>query len=526
MADALGLPFQVSGHRLVELLVEREGASAAAERIGGSCAWIVWDPVGRRLVACRDRLGLQPLFYARSGQRVAFDSQPTRIAATLNLPCEPDPPAVAAHLQGRFLSPGRSYLRGIAAVPPAHLVVVTAAGILLDRYWNLDPNRPEIPAAASATEVERMLRTVVSDTMSAESTALTLSSGLDTGALALFWRQTYPKADLDAILWATPELPVADESPTAHQVAGELGLRSHDVRADWRWPLSTGKPLGGPDSPYVPYYAEVWEETLDRTRRIGATRLATGAGGDHLVGFCGLGAYTYVDLLMTGRWVELARQIRSHNRVSPASLGRILDRDLIRPIAHLLLPAWRPRRRVALPWLGPAARQELGRLEPRRPSRSGSGLPARRHRLAVLSNPGVAMPLSDLGARARRHGVELCHPLLDHRLVELAARLPSEVCFQAGYYKVVLRDLLRDHLPAEVVDRREKVTPEAIFDRGIRERQVTQVEELITGMEAARRGWVNEEPLRHAYDRYLEDGRGGSRIWSALTLEHWLRQYF
>ena len=435
---------------------------------------------------------------------------------------------MVAHLQGRFAPADRSYLLGVAAVPPAHLLELSVAGLSCRRYWDLAPSaslrfrRRRLPPRSG-----KLLHDVVEDTMPAAASSLTLSSGLDTATLALFWRRAYPEAELDAILWTTPELASAEEYPAANEMAGMLRLRAHSVRADRHWPLSaTGEPLGGPDSPSVPFYAEVWEETFRRARRIGATSLITGTGGDHLFGYGGLGAYTYVDLLLTGRWLELASQVRRHLGVSPASLARILDRDLLRPIAHLLLPSWRPPSRRAVPWLGPAARQELRYVERRRSGRPGAGLPARRHRLSVLSDPGIAGLLSDLGERGRRHGIEVRHPFLDHRLVELATRLPGEACFRAGYYKVVLRDLLRGHVPAEVVERRDKVTPEAIFDRGVRERQAAQVQDLLRGMQAARRGWVDEGTLRRAYASYQRDGRGGSRIWFALTLEHWLRRYF
>jgi asparagine synthase (glutamine-hydrolysing) len=528
LRGALGLPPGTSDADLVAASVERQGAAAAARRLGGSCAWIVWEPAHGTLTACRDRLGLQPLFHAQAGDRLALGPGARAAAVAAGLTPEPDLVAVAAHVQGRFAPPDRGYLRGVAAVPPAHLLEVSAAGgFRVQRYWCADAGGPAVPAAAAAGEVGNLLRTVVAETLPETGFALTLSSGLDSGTLALYWRRTHPEADLDAVLWAAPELPNAEEAPRARRVARTLGLREHAVRADLRWPLSRdGEPLGRPDSPFVPFYAEVWEETFRCSRGLGATGLATGAGGDHLFGYGGFGAYTYVDLLATGRWRELAKQVRSHHRVSPASLARILDLDLLRPLAHLLLPAARPWRRAAVPWLGEALRGELRHLGPATLASSGGGLPGRRHRLAVLTDPGHSTLLAELGERARRHGLELRHPLLDHRLFELAARLPSESCFRAGYYKVVLRDLLRGHLPDEVVERRDKVSPEAIFDRGLRERQTAQVEALLTGMEAARRGWVDEAALRCAYARYRGDGRGGSRIWFALTLEHWLRRYF
>jgi asparagine synthase (glutamine-hydrolysing) len=527
LLSSFGLPAEAEDAAVVEACVARHGFEEAAQRLGGACAWIVEDRRRRRLWACRDRLGLEPLYFARAGNRVVLDASATATAVAAGVPAEPDATAVAAHLHGRFPPPCHSYLRGVSAVPPAHLLEFHRSGEELRRYWSPGEGRPAIPRAAVADELAEALLAVVGESMPAGHFALTLSSGLDSGTLALLWRRLHPDAELDAVLWSAPELPAADETRLAQRVVETLALRSHRLRADRCWPLSsTGMPLTGPDSPFVPFYAEVWEETFRVTRQAGVGGLATGAGGDHLFGYGGFGAYTYVDLLVSGRWRELARQVGDHQRVSPAPLRRILDRDLLRPLAHLLLPRWRPAWRLAVPWAGPRARRLLPRLGTPWPEPAKAGPPSRRHRLAILADSGVSWLFADLGERARRHRLELRHPLLDHRLVDLAARLPPEACFRAGWYKPVLRDLVRGHLPAEVVERRGKVTPEAIFDRGLRERQVAQARELLSGMEAARRGWVDEAALRAAFERYVRVGEGGSRVWFALTLEHWLRRYF
>jgi asparagine synthase (glutamine-hydrolysing) len=131
-----------------------------------------------------------------------------------------------------------------------------------------------------------------------------------------------------------------------------------------------------------------------------------------------------------------------------------------------------------------------------------------------------------LTAQAARHGIELRHPLLDHRLFEFAASLPTAQTFAAGMRKIILRNAMRGRLPDEVVDRRGKTYPAAIARRGLRERERAKVWSLVTNMRAADLGFVDEQRLRQAYGDYLTGRSDSSLFWHTLTLEAWLRRYF
>ncbi|HEX2252989.1 MAG TPA: asparagine synthase-related protein, partial [Thermoanaerobaculia bacterium] len=153
------------------------------------------------------------------------------------------------------------------------------------------------------------------------------------------------------------------------------------------------------------------------------------------------------------------------------------------------------------------------------------GLPAARDLAAALDDPLLRVITPALDALAEHHGAALRHPLLDHRLFELAASLPAEQTAREGRRKRVLREAVRPWLPAAVVDQGEKIVPVEVLDRGLREREPARVWPLLTGMRAAEAGFVDEERLRRAYRRYLA-GDGGYRFWNTVTLEDWLRHHF
>jgi asparagine synthase (glutamine-hydrolysing) len=128
--------------------------------------------------------------------------------------------------------------------------------------------------------------------------------------------------------------------------------------------------------------------------------------------------------------------------------------------------------------------------------------------------------------QAARYGIELRHPLLDHRLFDFAAALPTAQTFAAGQRKVVLRNAMHGRLPEAVLDGWDKTYPAAIAHRGLREREQAKVWALMTDMRAAEMGFVDEHRLRSAYTHYLEGRSENTRFWHTLTLEAWLRRYF
>lgn len=153
-------------------------------------------------------------------------------------------------------------------------------------------------------------------------------------------------------------------------------------------------------------------------------------------------------------------------------------------------------------------------------------LPGRRERLRILQGPSLPAVARLTTAHAAHHGIDLRHPLIDHRIVEFALSLPTSQTFRAAQRKIIVRNAMRGLLPASVVDRRDKVYPAAIAHRGLRERETAKVWALMTNMRAAEMGFVDEARLREEYQRYLDGKTQSTLFWHTLTLEAWLRLYF
>jgi len=391
-----------------------------------------------------------------------------------------------------------------------------------EAYW-----RPELRPLLKLPDDEAygkafrdLLLLIVAEYTQEDEVGVTLSGGLDSTTVAAAIRESSPKTRVTAFSWTAPELPEADESEAIAAVCLKLGCRAVSIAADRHWPLSS-EPGIEPEvaTPLFNYYSEAWNETFRAARQRGVRVLFSGLSGDHLFGDT---VFSYPDLLLTGRWWRLVAELLEHRRHSERSLAQIVRRFVLSPIADAYLPTRERNELKPVAWLGPRLRHES--IEG--PSISRRLLPGRRGRLKLLRDPWIGTVASHTTRHAARHGIDYRHPLLDHRLFEFAASLPSTQTFSDGRQKVILRNAMRGRLPVAVLDRRDRTYPIAIAHRGLREREQAKVWALMTDMRAAQMGFVDERRLRAAYTDYLAGGDEGALFWHTITLEAWLRRYF
>jgi asparagine synthase (glutamine-hydrolysing) len=516
LAAEAGLPASTRDVDLLRVLYGLHGREAA-ERIAGPCAWVLWDPERHCLIASRDRLGTQALYYRSEGRQI-------RIAGRVEALLGRSRPSLnarsaVAQILGEAPSPGETFYEGISALEPGGMLVATREGLETRLYWRAGP-KPVLKLRDDRSYAEAFRETfsrVTAEYLPGEPLGFTLTGGLDSTTVAATVRAVSPGQELAAFTWVAPELPEADESRAAAAVAERLGCPTVAIPADQHWPLRTDPGLQpSPEGPLFNFYTDLWDATFRSVREHGIRTLFSGLSGDHLFGG---NVFSYPDLLLTGRWRKLAAEIRTHLGYSRIGASGILRRMILGPLARSISAAPSPSAPVA--WLAEPYR----RLRPRPVAVPRSLLPGRRERLAVLRDPLLPPLASLITAQAAAHGIDFRHPLLDHRLFDFAAALPTPQTFSAGVRKVILRNAMRGLLPDETLDRRDKIYPEAIARRGLAERETAKVWAMMTDMKAAALGFVDEARLREEYRRYLAGETRSALFWHTLTLEAWLRRW-
>jgi asparagine synthase (glutamine-hydrolysing) len=438
-----------------------------------------------------------------------------------------NPRSVVAHLNGMSPLPGESFYEGIHSLEPGHYLEINRTTLELRRYWQVEPGQ-ELKLASDkeyASAFRELFFDIVPEHLPGSPTGVTLSSGLDSTSIAAAVKSTVPSQQLTAFCWVTPELPSADESRYIHDVCQKLNLPAIELRADLCWPLSTQEGIRtSRATPFYNYYTELWDEVFRTVQQNEINTLFTGASGDNLFGG---NVFAYPDLLLTGHWLELARQIRTHIPRSPnrLNLAQIVRKLILAPIVRTYRPRWTYRRPRPVPWLGENY-QDLYQAHFPTLTSTPLLLPGRRQRLEMLRDPRLTRITEWTTKQAASYHIDLRHPLLDHRLMEFAARLPTTQTFRAAQRKIIVRNAMRGYLPDSVLNMWDKIYPTEIFVRGVRERETGKVWSLLTDMRAAQLGFVNPEILRRNYQDYLDGKHQNDRFWHALTLEDWLRRYF
>jgi asparagine synthase (glutamine-hydrolysing) len=123
------------------------------------------------------------------------------------------------------------------------------------------------------------------------------------------------------------------------------------------------------------------------------------------------------------------------------------------------------------------------------------------------------------------HGLECRQPMLDHRVVEHAARLPISEKLRGGRGKRILRAAFADRLPKEVFTRQKRgfAVP---MDHWFRGELRPMLSEVLLDSRAAGRGYFRLEAVQQLLDEH-DTGRfnHAQRLWSLLILELWHREW-
>jgi asparagine synthase (glutamine-hydrolysing) len=500
---------------------------AAARLIAGTFTWMLWDSRRQTLIAARDRMGNYNFYFTHLN---GVDWISNRIEPLLEIEALPhnlNPRSVVAQIAGSLPGAGETFYAAVGELEPGGWLRLAVDGRQSGRYWRVEP-QPSLKLASDAEYAQALrdlLFQLVLQHAPAGQAAIALSGGLDSTSLAAALRQAAPEYSLVALSWITPELPESDESSLSTLTSRFLEIPSLPIRADLHWTMQSPEGICTHQAtPRYNIYTDTWEKTFRVAGGNGSGIIFSGNSGDHLFGG---NVFAYPDLLLSGHWLELARQIRRHRERSSTglSLSQVIRRMLLAPIWQAYTPGWSLHPTPPPAWLQPAYHELYSNNLARRQARRWM-LPGRLGRLRMLSHPSLPYSVEAVNRHAEDFGIEYRHPLLDHRLIEFALSLPTDQTFRAGQRKVILRNAMRGLLPAEVLSQEAKVYPIAIAHRGLREREQAKVWRLITNMRAAEMGFVDEIKLRQAYQDYLDKKTDDTLFWHTLTLEDWLRRWF
>lgn len=463
--------------------IESWGLDVALQRFAGMFAFGLWDLKNRILHLARDRMGKKPLYVASTREALVFASELKAITCFPGFSPELDVDAAATMLSKGWVPDDRCIWQGVFKLPPGSVLSVTAADFAnargasalahrIRRWWSLADvacKAQRDPIAGSdedlTTELDRLLRLAVKERMVADvPLGAFLSGGVDSSTVvALMQAQSLKPVRTFTIAFGESGF---DEAPHAAAVARHLGTDHTELH------LSPSAALE-----VIPELPRIWDEPfadesqiptllVSRLARRYVTVALSGDGGDEC--FAGYSRHFLATRLR--RQHELPSSFRRMLAAGAGLLAQASQKDIFGslPLSANMRHGLRGDRLNRLARLFAAANEDqlLQRLtesstnkllhhKPPAPNASATQLDDLLSRLLFddMTNylPGDILVKLDRATMAT--SLEGRCPILDHRVVEFAWRLPTDAKVRSGKGKWILRQLLDRYVPRRLVDR-------------------------------------------------------------------------
>ncbi|MDX2193165.1 MAG: asparagine synthase (glutamine-hydrolyzing) [Gemmatimonadales bacterium] len=522
-------------------LYEREG-ERAVERLRGMFAIALWDRARRELFLARDRFGVKPLYYVHDADGTLwFASEIKALVAAGAVRPALDLAQLPDQLANHAPSGEGTLFQGVRRLPAGHTLLWRDGQVTIRRYWDLP--RPEGDRLLRDADVvaeyrERLEEAVRLRLMSDVPLGAFLSGGIDSAAVtAIMSRLTDAPVRTFSVAFAERE---ANELAYARMVAERFRCDHHEVvlspqeffgllpRMVWH----EDEPLAHPSS--IPLHV------VARLAGQHVKVVLTGEGSDEML--AGYNRYRVALLsLRAGRLYEaavpavarravgarlaaMAPRSRTARRLHRTFLGRSADLDALYFENFAVFPrAWQQR------LLAGGTRAATAGLDPYAAMHHAydawDGAPPLERLLYMDAKTYLHELLMKQDQMSMAASIESRVPFLDHPLCEWTMRLPSRFKLRGVTTKWVLREAMRDTLPAEILSRKKMGFPVPV-GAWLRGPFRALLERVVLSERALRRDVLDAGAVRQLVAAHVGGEMGHEeRVWMLLNLELWHRLF-
>ncbi len=539
------------GHSDAEVLLEAVaewGLEASLKRCVGMYALAVVDRKEKRLQLARDRMGEKPLYYGWSNGHFFFGSELKAFRPHPGFTAEVDREALTHFLRLGYVPSPHSILSGFHKLLQGHILTLPLDGSAtpgketVRPYWSV-PKPGELSEFTGSpqecvNELEALMRDAIRLQMLADvPVGAFLSGGIDSSTVVSLMQAQAPKS-VKTFSIGFPDAPY-DESDHAETIARHLGTE----HVTWQCEDAELLELAGklPQAYSEPFADDSQLPTLalSRLARRKVTVSLSGDGGDEV--FLGYGRYD----TSLQRWKQIQRNgvLRGGIKGAVDGLSALVG----------VLPDSAPKRR----WKSQLARA--------RRQWSPDHLAAfYRHRFSLIKTPDLYLSrqvktrdffdqagelpefrdeiewfsymdkytylpddiLVKVDRAAMAFSLETRVPILDHRVVEFAARIPRRIMRNEGKTKWPLRQILDRHVPRELTER-GKMGFSTPMNRWLRTTLRDWAEALLAEDRLRREGFFDAQEMRRLWHEQQSGKRErGYMLWAVLMFQAWKEAFW
>jgi len=531
-----GFQFKTNSDTEVILCAYQKWGESCVGRLNGMFAMAIWDRRQRTLFLARDRVGKKPLYVLRQGPIVAFASEIKSFRAGGLETGSVDSEALDCYLTLGYVPAPKTIYRNVRKLRPAHSLTVSAGSWTEAQYWDLSfaPQR-KISADEALEEFDALLDSAVRCRLISEvPLGAFLSGGLDSSlVVSSMSRQSGGPVKTHTIGFDDN---IHNETHVARQIADHLQTEHHeytikpdavDVLEKIAWHFD--EPFS--DSSALPtwYVCEMTRQSV--------TVALSGDGGDE-----GFGGYTF-------RYLPHAAESRVRRLIPPSIRSAVFGPlGSIWPASSRLPKALRLKSILEnlavgdaqafyrdLAWLRDDARGLIYRpdflqnlngftpFETVNPYYSGNDASDAlgRSQFADIHVYLTDDVLTKVDRMSMAHSLEVRAPLLDHRILEFAARLPAKMKMNMRRGKLPLRALAARRLPAKIesLPKRGFSIPAAQW---LREELRPMAEDVVFERNGIVADTLDTKVLRDMWKQHQNKSRDHSVfLWGLMMLGLW-----
>jgi asparagine synthase (glutamine-hydrolysing) len=522
-------------------LFEEYGADCV-QHLRGMFAFAIWNRNTKTLFIARDRLGIKPLYYKLTPERLLFASEIKALLAHGGIRPEFNRAALPEYLAFGYLSGEESFYNGILKLLPGHTMAVGPEGKAdIRQYWDLDASKPHESRDENfyvQSYRELLEGAVSSHLMSDVPLGVFLSGGVDSSAVAaLMTKLRCEPVETFSVGYTEQSY---SELPFARAVSDHIQSRHHEVlvsEQDFFGALPhliwhEDEPIVWPSSVSLYFVAKLARERV--------TVVLTGEGADETLAGYTRYAFTLKNAAMDRAYRSvvpgfLRRGLRNavaNSSLLGASLRRKLDHTFLAKDGNSWASFYFDNFFSAF---GEAEQSGLLTSEFLRkaaPSTAYKNVVNYWERssgemLQRLLYTDIKTYLVELLMKqdnmSMAASIESRVPFLDHVLVEFATRIPREVQIQGLAGKRILKKAVEDLLPHSILYRPKLgfPTPWSGWLIGAR---LEMIRKTLLEPRSLDRGYFRREAIETLFNEHRSKHRDNyDRIWRLLNLELWHR---
>jgi asparagine synthase (glutamine-hydrolysing) len=530
--EALGHEFESHCDTEVALRAFVQWDTASFERLRGMFAAAIWQEREQRLVLVRDRLGIKPLYYANHDGNLYFGSELKAIFEHPEIPRRLSNTALGFYLSLNYVPSPFTLVEGIRKLTPGGWLEWRAGNVQGGTYWRNTFSPEDISLDEATRNLDGLLsKSIEEHLISDVPLGIWASGGLDSSTILHYAAEVSSRRlETFSISFAGRQF---DESQYFRVLAKRYNTVHHefDLSSDLDLNSAIHEMAYYSDEPSADAGAvPVWFLSQMTARHV--TVALSGEGADEIFG----GYQTY----LADRYASIARRFPApllRMGLSAATALPVSDEkiSLEYKIKRFLAGALLPGDEAHFFWNGTfsgAEQWELGTAFAPRPLKelcdALPGLPDGVINRYLFVDQHYFLPddiLYKCDRMSMAHSLEVRPPFLDHRIVEFAAKLPVALKIKGRTTKRVLRKLVRQKLPPEILAR-----PKEGLDIPAHEWLRGPLRPLLLdtlGEESVKQaGIFSPAAIQALVDRHLSRKANlGYHLWGLITLHLWMRRW-